>query len=111
MQAGCRLRAVLGYEEAECSVHFLEYYRKYYNIFARIISYEHVFMTGYFKKNIQDDFKLNVLFKLNVRGSVHHSTIHKEKSNKVQQCINILLFHIYMKLNMLRATHRPSSGT
>ena len=45
-----------------------------------------------------------------VRGSVHHSTIHKEKSNKMQQCIKILLFHIYMKLNMLRATHRPSSG-
>jgi len=28
----------------------------------------------------------------------------------MQQCINILLFHIYMKLNMFRATHRPSSG-
>jgi len=25
------------------------------------------------------------------------------------QCIKILI-HIYMKLNMLRATHRPSSG-
>jgi len=25
------------------------------------------------------------------------------------QCINIL-FHIYMKLNMFRATYRPSSG-
>ena len=32
---------------------------------------------------------------LDVRGSVHHSTIHKEKSNKMQQCIKILLFHIY----------------
>jgi len=31
------------------------------------------------------------------------------KSNKMQQCIKIL-FHIYMKLNMFRATHRPSSG-
>jgi hypothetical protein len=31
--------------------------------------------------------------------------IHKEKSNKMQQCIKILLFHIYMKLNMFRATH------
>jgi hypothetical protein len=31
------------------------------------------------------------------------------KSNKLQQCIKIL-FHIYMKLNMFRATHRPSSG-
>jgi len=27
----------------------------------------------------------------------------------MQQCIKIL-FHIYMKLNMFRATHRPSSG-
>jgi hypothetical protein len=44
-----------------------------------------------------------------VRESVHHSTIHKEKSNELQQCNKILLFHIYMKLNMFRATHRPSS--
>jgi hypothetical protein len=28
----------------------------------------------------------------------------------MQKCIKILLFHIYMKLNMFRATHRPSSG-
>jgi len=48
---------------------------------------------------------------LYILGSLHHSTIHKEKSNKMQQCIKILLFHIYMKLNMFRATHRPSSGT
>jgi hypothetical protein len=31
----------------------------------------------------------------------------QRKSNKIQQCIKIL-FH--MKLNMFRATHRPSSG-
>jgi hypothetical protein len=30
-------------------------------------------------------------------------------TNKMQQCINILLFYIFMKLNMFRATHRPSS--
>jgi signal transduction histidine kinase len=36
--------------------------------------------------------------------------LHKEKSNKMQQSIKLLLFHIYMKLNMFRATHRPSSG-
>jgi len=29
------------------------------------------------------------LSKLNVRGSMHHNTIHIEKSNKMQQCINI----------------------
>ena len=37
------------------------------------------------------------------------STYEKEKSNKMQQCIKILLFRIYMKLNMFRMTHRPSS--
>jgi hypothetical protein len=36
--------------------------------------------------------------------------IHKEKSNKMQQCIKILLFHIYVRLDIFRATHRPSSG-
>jgi len=51
-----------------------------------------------------------LLIKFYVRGSVHHSTIYKEKSNKMQQCIKILLFPVYMKLNMFRATHRPSSG-
>jgi len=45
--------------------------------------------------------------KRDVRGSVHHSTIHKEKSSKMQQRIKVLLFHIYMKLNMFRTTHRP----
>jgi len=35
--------------------------------------------------------------------------VHKEKSNKMQQDIKILLFHIYMKLNMFRATYHPSS--
>jgi hypothetical protein len=34
----------------------------------------------------------------------------KKKSNKMQQCIKISLFPIYMKLNMFRATHRLSSG-
>jgi len=28
----------------------------------------------------------------------------------MQQYIKIILFHIYLKLNMFRATHRPSSG-
>jgi len=34
----------------------------------------------------------------------------KEKSNNMEQYIKILLFHIYMKLDMFWATHRPSSG-
>jgi hypothetical protein len=60
-----------------------------------------------------DIYHISVLYRLSwfdVCGSVHHSTIYKEKSNKVQQCIKILLFRIYMKLNMFWATHRPSSG-
>jgi len=28
----------------------------------------------------------------------------------MQQCIKILLLHIYMRLNTFRATHRPTSG-
>jgi len=46
--------------------------------------------------------------KFDVRASVHHSIIHKENPTKMQQCIKIL-FHIYMKLNMFRATYRLSS--
>jgi hypothetical protein len=46
---------------------------------------------------------------LDVCGSMHHSTI-RNKSNKMQQCINFLLYLIYMKLNMFWATHHPSSG-
>jgi hypothetical protein len=58
---------------------------------------------------VQENLKSRNL-NVDVCGSVHHTTIHKEKSNKMQQCIKIVLFHIYMKLNMFRATHRPSSG-
>jgi len=47
---------------------------------------------------------------LHERASTLRFTIYKEKSNKMKQYIKILLFHIYMKLNMFRATHRPSSG-
>ena len=35
---------------------------------------------------MEDDFK-----ELDVCGSVHHSTIHKEKSNKMHQCIKIFI--------------------
>ena len=31
------------------------------------------------------------MFWVDVRGSVHHGTIHKEKSNKMQQYINIFI--------------------
>ena len=49
-----------------------------------------------------------ILPELDVCGSVHRSMSHR-KSDKMQQCIKIL-FHIYMKLNMFRATHSPSPG-
>jgi len=42
-----------------------------------------------------------------VLWSMHHSTVHKEKSNQMKQCIKILLFHIYMKLNMFRGDAPP----
>jgi len=38
------------------------------------------------------------------------NNIKKFKSNKMQQYIKVLLFHIYTKINRFRATHRPSSG-
>jgi len=47
--------------------------------------------------------------KLDVRGSVHHSIIHKENQTTCNS-VPKFLFHIYMKLNMFRATHCPSSG-
>jgi len=34
----------------------------------------------------------------------------KKNPTRCKQCIKILLFYIYVKLNMFRATHRPSSG-
>jgi len=60
--------------------------------------------------SITENYTGNGKITFDIRGSVHHSKIHKEKSEKVQQYIKILLFLIYMKLNMFRATHRPSSG-
>jgi hypothetical protein len=47
---------------------------------------------------------------LDVRGPCITVRFIKEEPNKMQKCIKILLFHIYMKLNMFRATRRPSSG-
>jgi hypothetical protein len=46
---------------------------------------------------------IDLIHGLDICGLVHRSNIHKEKSNKMQHCIKILLFHIYMKLNMFRA--------
>jgi len=46
---------------------------------------------------------------LGVRGFVRHSIIHKENPKDATVYQNIL-FHIYMKLNMFRATHLSSSG-
>jgi len=34
---------------------------------------------------------LRTYYGLDVRASVHHSKIHKEKSNKMLQCINIFI--------------------
>jgi trehalose/maltose hydrolase-like predicted phosphorylase len=40
-----------------------------------------------------------------LRDSWQRQKIHKEKSNKMQQCIKILLFHIYMKLKTCFRRH------
>jgi len=40
--------------------------------------------TSYPRKFSTDNY-------FDVRGSVHHSTIRKEKANKMQQCINIFI--------------------
>jgi len=45
--------------------------------------------------------------RLYVRGSMHYTTIHKEKPNKMQQYIEILLFHTYMKLYMFPGDTPP----
>jgi hypothetical protein len=42
-------------------------------------------------------------------AKIYEVGLSNKKSNEMQQCIKIL-FYIYMKLNMFRATHRPSSG-
>jgi len=46
---------------------------------------------------------------LDVRGSVQHSIIHIENPTRCNS-VSKFLFHIYVKLNMFRATRRPSSG-
>jgi hypothetical protein len=49
----------------------------------------------YFKKKVQ----------FHVRGSVHDSTIHKEKSNKMQQCVKIFIIpYLYEAQHVLGDT-------
>jgi hypothetical protein len=43
-----------------------------------------------------------------VRGFVYHSKIHKEKIQKDAKIIQILLFHIYMKLNHVSGDTPPT---
>jgi hypothetical protein len=50
------------------------------------------------------------LFVMMMEAASSYKRIHKQKFNKMQQRIKFLLFHIYMKLNMFQATHRPTSG-
>jgi len=53
----------------------------------------HVLLFLYFGFNSKDYLlcEVNSINKLDVRGSVHRSTILTEKPNKMQQCIKILL--------------------
>jgi hypothetical protein len=49
-----------------------------------------IWMYGVFQCNTHEScYNLNRIYKLDVRGSVHHSTVHMEKSNKMQQCIKM----------------------
>ena len=41
--------------------------------------------------------QIEIIHNVNVRGSVHHSTIHKEKSNKMQQCIKIVYYSVSIR--------------
>jgi len=61
-------------------------------------------------QNITFEIKNRAIQQLQCKCAHLLEPIHKEKSNMMQQCIKILLFLIYMKLDMFRATHRPSSG-
>jgi hypothetical protein len=45
-----------------------------------------------------------------VHGFVHHNVNYLEITNKMRQCIRILLFQRFLLLNMFRETHRSSSG-
>jgi hypothetical protein len=39
---------------------------------------------------------MSYIYEFDVRGSMHHSTIHIEKSNKMQKCINIIIPYLYV---------------
>jgi len=45
-------------------------------------------------------FTSEMILHVSVSHYHHHKVLSQRKSNKIQQCIKIL-FHIYMKLNML----------
>jgi hypothetical protein len=77
---------------------------------SRILSHPAEVRPSHDSACITENYTDNGKFTFDIRGSMHHSTIHKEKFNKMQQGIKILLFHIFMKLNMFLATHGPSSG-
>ena len=47
---------------------------------------------------------------LDVRGSVHHSTIHQETIQQDATMYQTFIIPYFLKINMFWATHRPSSG-
>jgi len=68
---------------------------------CHIIVSNGLWLLGY--KARRDPHKMFIWRKKTNKGH----RIHKVKSNKMSQRIKILLFPIYMRLNMFRATHRP----
>jgi hypothetical protein len=75
----------------------------------------HVMFIHFVQWSCQVPLTLSSQHKIQLHSSRQHEqnkildTNSQRKSNKMQQCIKIL-FHIYMKLNLFRATHRPTSG-
>ena len=83
-----------------------------------VVSYYMRYITVHGSKNVRLWRTGIMLLNISVqKGSLARSNkvtttervtlIHEDKSNKIEQCIKILF---YVKLNMFRATHRPSSG-
>jgi hypothetical protein len=58
-----------------------------------------------------EEFQIcSILEGLDVRQSVHHSTILKMKTQQDATLYQTFIIPFLIKLNMFRTTHRPSSG-
>jgi hypothetical protein len=88
-----------------CSLNFQTYNPK-----------QKIWFPFYFPKNLNNSYQhpwtnliKTIVFHEKVICYLKNFVFYKEKSKKMQQRIKILFFHTCIKLNMFRATHRPSS--